>query len=183
VLVGKSKDAKPTYYYYVFETAYQNGVIPNSLSGVIQKDRALAELAVIAPEQMEERMAFVNALEMSRSLDESGRVALYGIYFDTDKNTLRPDSLPTLQEIVKLLSANPQMKIHVVGHTDNQGTPDYNLDLSRRRAASVVRELTAKYGVAASRLNSFGCGLFAPVASNESEEGRAKNRRVELVKW
>ncbi len=108
VLVGKSKDAKPTYYYYVFETAYQNGVIPNSLSGVIQKDRALAELVVIAPEQMEERMAFVNALEMSRSLDESGRVALYGIYFDTNKNTLRPDSLPTLQEIVKLLSANPR---------------------------------------------------------------------------
>ena len=187
VLVGKSKDAKPTYYYYyyyyVFETAYQNGVIPNSLSGVIQKDRALAELVVIAPEQMEERMAFVNALEMSRSLDESGRVALYGIYFDTDKNTLRPDSLPTLQEIVKLLSANPQMKIHVVGHTDNQGTPDYNLDLSRRRAASVVRELTAKHAIAADRLDSFGCGWYAPITSNDSDEGRAKNRRVELVKW
>jgi outer membrane protein OmpA-like peptidoglycan-associated protein len=70
-----------------------------------------------------------------------------------------------------------------VGHTDNQGKPDYNLDLSRRRAASVLRELTSKNGIAADRLDSFGCGLYAPVASNESEEGRAKNRRVELVKW
>ena len=71
----------------------------------------------------------------------------------------------------------------MVGHTDNQGKPDYNLDLSRRRAASVVAALTAKYGIAATRLDAFGCGLYAPVDSNEAEEGRAKNRRVELVQW
>jgi outer membrane protein OmpA-like peptidoglycan-associated protein len=71
----------------------------------------------------------------------------------------------------------------VVGHTDNQGKPDYNLDLSRRRAAAVVRELTLKYGIAADRLSSFGCGFYSPVASNETEDGKAKNRRVELVKW
>lgn len=182
VLVGKTKDAKPTYY-YIFVTAYKDGVIPEALSSMVQKDRALAELVVIAPEQMEEKMMFVNAQEMSRSLEDSGKVALYGINFDTDKDTLRPDSQPTLQEIGKLLTANPQLKIRVVGHTDNQGKADYNLDLSRRRAASVVRELTSKYGLAANRLESFGCGLYAPVASNESEEGRAKNRRVELVKW
>jgi outer membrane protein OmpA-like peptidoglycan-associated protein len=70
-----------------------------------------------------------------------------------------------------------------VGHTDNQGRADYNLDLSRRRAASVVRELAGKYGIAPERLDSFGCGLYAPVASNENEDGRAKNRRVELVQW
>jgi outer membrane protein OmpA-like peptidoglycan-associated protein len=120
---------------------------------------------------------------MSRSLEDTGKVALYGIYFDTDKDALRPDSQPTLQEISKLLAANPQLNIRVVGHTDNQGKADYNLDLSRRRAAGVLRELTSKYGVAANRLDSFGCGLYAPVASNASEEGRAKNRRVELVKW
>jgi outer membrane protein OmpA-like peptidoglycan-associated protein len=182
VLVGKTKDAKPTYY-YIFVTAYKDGVIPEALSGMVQKDRALAELVVIAPEKMEEKMMFVNAQEMSRSLEDSGKVALYGILFDTDKDTLRPDSQPTLQEIAKLMTANPQLKIRVVGHTDNQGKTDYNLDLSRRRAASVVRELTSKYSLAANRLESFGCGLYAPVASNESEEGRAKNRRVELVKW
>ena len=182
VLVGKTKDAKPTYY-YIFVTAYKDGVIPEALSDMVQKDRALAELVVIAPEKMEEKMTFVNAQEMSRALEDSGKVALYGILFDTDKDTLRTDSQPTLQEIAKLMAANPQLKIRVVGHTDNQGKTDYNLDLSRRRAASVVRELTSKYGLAANRLESFGCGLYAPVASNESEEGRAKNRRVELVKW
>jgi OOP family OmpA-OmpF porin len=70
-----------------------------------------------------------------------------------------------------------------VGHTDNQGKPEYNLDLSRRRAASIVAELTGKYGIAANRMDAFGCGLYSPVASNEAEAGRAKNRRVELVQW
>jgi OmpA-OmpF porin, OOP family len=71
----------------------------------------------------------------------------------------------------------------VVGHTDNQGKPDYNLDLSRRRAAAVAREMTSKYGIAANRMDAFGCGQYAPTASNDLDEGRAKNRRVELVKW
>ncbi|MBZ5591850.1 MAG: OmpA family protein [Acidobacteriia bacterium] len=182
LLVGRSKDPKPTYY-YVFVTVYKDGVIPERLNGMVQKDRAIAQLVVIAPEHMEEKMTFVNADEMSHSLSDAGKVALYGIYFDTDKDSIRGDSQPTLQEIAKLMTANLQLKLHIVGHTDNQGKPDYNLELSRRRAANVVRELTSKFGVAAGRLDSFGCGLYAPVASNESEEGRAKNRRVELVKW
>jgi OmpA-OmpF porin, OOP family len=182
ILVGKSKDAAPTYY-YVFVTAYRAGGMPDRLQASVTKDRALAQLVVVAPEKMEEKMAFVNAGDMSKSLVDSGKVALYGIYFDTDKDSLRPDSQPTLQEIAKLLKADPKLNVQVVGHTDNQGKPDYNLDLSRRRAASVVRELTSKYAIEPGRLGSFGCGLYAPVASNESEDGRAKNRRVELVKW
>ena len=182
VLVGKSKDAKPAYY-YVFVTAYKDGVMPDRLRASISKDRAIAQLVVVTPEKMEEKMTFVNAGDMSKSLLDTGKVALYGIYFDTDKDSLRPDSQPTLQEIAKLLNTDQKLNLHVVGHTDNQGKPDYNLDLSRRRAASVVRELISKYAVAAGRLDSFGCGLYAPVASNESEEGRTQNRRVELVKW
>jgi len=182
VLVGKSKDASPTYY-YVFVTSYRDGNMPDRLQSVVKKDIALAELVVVAPQQMEKNMAFVNAGEMSRSLADSGKIALYGIYFDTDKDSLRPDSQATLQEIAKLLTDNRNLKVSVVGHTDNQGKPDYNLDLSRRRAAAVVRELTSKYGIAADRLNSFGCGFYAPVASNDTEAGKAKNRRVELVKW
>jgi outer membrane protein OmpA-like peptidoglycan-associated protein len=182
LLVGKTKDAKPAYY-YVFVTAYNDGVIPERLAGKVVKGRTLAEVIVVVPEQMEAKMTFVNADEMSKSLTDNGSVSLYGIYFDTDKDVLRPDSQPTLQEIDKLLKANPQLKLHVVGHTDNQGAPEHNLDLSRRRAASVVGELTSKFGIAAGRLDSFGCGLYAPVASNAAEEGRAKNRRVELVKW
>ncbi len=109
-------------------------------------------------------------------------MARYGIYFDTDKDVLKPESQPTIAEIVKLLKSDPALRIHVVGHTDNQGKTDYNLDLSRRRAASVVYALSSQ-GIAAGRLDSFGCGVYAPVASNETEEGRAKNRRVELTRW
>jgi len=182
VLVAKSKDAKPVYY-YLFVTSYRDGVIPQHLQDSVTKDSALAELIVIAPQAMEENMTLLNAAEMSKALADSGKVALYGINFDTNQDTLRPDSEPALREIGKLLTDNPRLKIHVVGHTDDQGKPDYNLDLSRRRAAAVTRELTSRYGVATNRLDSFGCGPYAPMASNDSEEGRAKNRRVELVKW
>ena len=182
VLVAKSKDAMPIYY-YVFVTVYRDGNMPDRLRGSVVKDRAIAQLVVVTPEKMETKMTFVNADDMSKAIVESGKVALYGVYFDNDKDSLRADSQPTLQEIAKLLTASPKLKLQVVGHTDNQGTPDYNLDLSRRRAASVVRALTSSYGVPASRLSSFGCGPYSPVGSNETEEGRAKNRRVELVKW
>jgi OmpA-OmpF porin, OOP family len=182
VLVAKSKDAKPTYY-YIFVTSYRDGVIPPRLQNSVTKERALAELIVIAPEAMEENMTLLNAGDMSKALADSGKVALYGINFDTDKDTLRPDSEPTLQEIGKLMADNPRLKLHVVGHTDNQGKPEYNLDLSRRRAATVAHELSSRYGIAADRLDSFGCGQYAPAVSNDAEEGRAKNRRVELVKW
>ena len=182
VLVAKSKDAKPTYY-YLFVTSYRDGVIPLRLQGSVAKERSIAELIVIAPQAMEENMTLLNAADMSQALADAGKVSLYGINFDTDKDTLRPDSEPTLKEIGKLLAENPGLRIHVVGHTDDQGKPDYNLDLSRRRAAAVTQALTSTYGVAANRLDSFGCGPYAPAASNDSEEGRAKNRRVELVKW
>jgi OmpA-OmpF porin, OOP family len=182
VLVAKSKDAIPIYY-YVFVTVYRDGNMPDRLTASVVKDRAIAQLVVVTPEKMETKMTFVNADDMSKAIVESGKVALYGVYFDNDKDSLRAGSQPTLQEIAKLLTANPKLKLQVVGHTDNQGTPDYNLDLSRRRAASVVRALTSSYGVPASLLSSFGCGPYSPVAANETEDGRAKNRRVELVKW
>jgi outer membrane protein OmpA-like peptidoglycan-associated protein len=182
VLVAKSKDAKPTYY-YVFVTSYRDGVIPLRLQRSVAKESALAELIVMAPQAMDENMTLLNAAAMSKALADSGRVLLYGITFDTDKDTLRPDSEPTLKEIGTLMADSPRLKIHVVGHTDNQGKLDYNLDLSRRRAAAVTRDLITKYGIAANRMDSFGCGPYAPAASNDSEEGRAKNRRVELVEW
>jgi outer membrane protein OmpA-like peptidoglycan-associated protein len=120
---------------------------------------------------------------MKQAIHDSGKVALYGLFFDTDKDAVKPESQPTLAEIAKLLKSTPSLRLHVVGHTDNQGKSDYNLDLSRRRAASVVAELTGKHGIAANRLDAFGCGMYSPVASNDAEDGRAKNRRVELVQW
>lgn len=181
ILVGKSRDAKPNYY-VVFASAYKDGIIPERLEGKVQKGQALAQLVVVSADVMEKKMAFVNADDMKQSIRDSGKVALYGLYFDTDKDVVKAESQPTLAEIAKLMKGDSSLKLHVVGHTDNQGKSDYNLGLSKRRAASVVAELT-KLGIAAARLDSFGAGLYSPVASNSSEEGRAKNRRVELVEW
>jgi OOP family OmpA-OmpF porin len=182
VLTGKSKDSQPTWY-FVFITSYRDGLIPDRLQSAVKKDRTLIHIAVLAPEKLQNNMEFVNAADMARALKETGKIALYGIHFDTDKDTLRADSKAMLDEISRMLASDPQVRLHVVGHTDNQGTPDHNLDLSRRRAAAVVRALTSQYGIAAPRLDSFGCGLYAPMASNADEDGRAKNRRVELVRW
>jgi outer membrane protein OmpA-like peptidoglycan-associated protein len=164
-------------------TAYNDGVIPERLQGRVEKGRALAQLVVISPDVLEKKMAFLNAGDMKQAIHDSGQVAVYGLYFDTDMDAIKPESEPALAEIAKLLKNDASLRLHVVGHTDNQGKPDYNLGLSHRRAASVVAELTSKYGIAANRLDAFGCGVYSPVASNEAEIGRAKNRRVELVQW
>ncbi len=127
------------------------------------------------------KVVFVDADAMQKSITSSGRVALYGIFFDTNRDTLKPDSKPTLEQIARLLNSNPGLKLVVAGHTDNQGGFDYNVDLSRRRAAAVVAALVAGYGIAGDRLTPFGAGMAAPAAPNTTDEGRAKNRRVELV--
>lgn len=137
-------------------------------------------LRIIEKKLMEQDVV-ANADSMSQSINATGKVALYGIYFDFGKAVLKPESDPTLAEIVKLLQAGPNLKLYVVGHTDNVGTLDANLQLSRDRADAVVKALIGKYGIAASRLQPLGVGPAAPVESNKTEEGRAKNRRVELV--
>jgi OOP family OmpA-OmpF porin len=182
MVVGKSKDAQPTYY-VVFVTAFRAGGMPDRLRKAMTKGRALAQLVVVSVDTIEQKMAFVNAGDMKQALHDLGKVALYGLYFDPDKDAVKAESQPTMAEIAKLMKADASLRLHVVGHTDNEGKPDYNLELSRRRAASVVAQLTSKYGIAANRLDAFGCGLYAPVASNEAESGRGKNRRVELVRW
>lgn len=144
--------------------------------------RALVLLDVIETVPMETGMVTVDAAAMAKDIAATGRVALYGIYFDTDKADLKPESGPTLQEIAELLKQDPALKVYVVGHTDNVGGFDYNMRLSQRRAASVVDNLTTKHGIQPARLKAAAVGLLAPVAPNDTEEGRAKNRRVELVK-
>ncbi len=128
-----------------------------------------------------DRIVFVDASAMQKSIAETGRVALYGILFDTDRAEIKPESKPTIDEIVKFLRANPGLNVIVAGHTDSQGAFDYNVELSRRRAASVVAALTAQ-GIGAARLTAFGAGMASPVASNDNDQGRARNRRVEIVK-
>jgi len=94
---------------------------------------------------------------------------------------VKPDSAATMQEIVKMLKLDPNLKLYVVGHTDNVGGLAANVDLSKRRATAVVQALVSQYGVSAARLDAFGAGPYAPVASNDTEASRALNRRVELV--
>jgi len=115
-------------------------------------------------------------------LKASGHVEVPGVYFDTGKAELKPESDAAVAEIAKLLKADPALKVYVVGHTDNVASLDLNTKLSQARAEAVVQALVAKHGIAAARLIGRGVGPLTPVASNDSEEGRARNRRVELVK-
>lgn len=123
-----------------------------------------------------------DAAAMSDGLKASGHIALYGIHFDTNKSEVKPESKPALEQIAKLLAQNPDLNLKVVGHTDMTGSLDANMKLSQERGAAVVQALVSQHGVAASRLHGYGVGPLAPVASNDTDEGRAKNRRVELVK-
>ncbi len=107
------------------------------------------------------------------------RFVLRNVHFDFDKSNLRPDSLPVLDEAVEILMQEAAVHVVVEGHTDWIGTAEYNLKLSERRAESVRRYLVA-HGIAASRLRSVGMGKSQPVATNETADGRAQNRRVEL---
>lgn len=134
-----------------------------------------------------EKQAMVQEVTASAAIFEAGlkstgHVEVPGIFFDTGKADLKPESAAALTEIAKLLKAEPTLKVFVVGHTDNTASLDLNIKLSQARAESVVQALVAQHGMAATRLAGRGVGPLAPVASNDTEEGRAKNRRVELVK-
>lgn len=122
-----------------------------------------------------------DASSLSSEIEKSGHVAVYGINFDTGKATIQPDSEKVLAQIVQLLQQSPDLKLRIEGHTDNQGTAAANQLLSEKRAQAVVAWL-GSHRIAASRLTAKGLGQTAPIADNTTEEGRAKNRRVELVK-
>ncbi len=122
-----------------------------------------------------------DAAALACGIQAEGKVAVYGITFDTGKAEVKPESAATLAEIAKMLNADAALKLHVVGHTDNVAGFDLNMKLSQARAEAVVQALVTKHSIAAARLKPYGVGPLAPVATNANEEGRAKNRRVELV--
>ncbi len=123
----------------------------------------------------------VGAAALGRDLAAQEHVPLYGIYFDSDKADVKPESKPAIDEVARPLRANPEPRVIRVGHTDNAGVLACNLDLSKRRAEAVKAVLVRDCGIAADRLDAAGVGFFAPVASNRDAAGRAKNRRVEIV--
>ncbi|MEW8549818.1 MAG: OmpA family protein [Candidatus Thiodiazotropha endolucinida] len=144
-------------------------------------DKVATFLDVIEAEPLEGGLITISAEQLQEDILQEGHTALYGVYFDTNKADLKPASKPTLDEVSRLLHENADLKILVVGHTDNAGELAYNVLLSQRRAQAVINALVNSYGIDAGRLHAFGAGMYAPVASNSSEKGRALNRRVELV--
>ncbi len=123
-----------------------------------------------------------NADAFADGLKTTGHIAVEGIFFETAKSVLTAESAPAIAEVAKLLKGDAGLKLYVVGHTDNAGALEGNMKLSQDRAQSVVQALVRTHGIETARLKAYGDGPYAPVASNDAEEGRAKNRRVELVK-
>jgi outer membrane protein OmpA-like peptidoglycan-associated protein len=147
-----------------------------SIQGRVQQFMQIVESA-----QVETGKVLVDAKAIGNALRSEGKIALYGLQFDTNKASIKPESESTLGEMAKILKSDSALKVYIVGHTDNQGSVDINLPLSQKRAEAVVDALSKKYGIAANRLQARGVADFSPVASNGAEEGRAKNRRVEMV--
>lgn len=143
-------------------------------------DGGCYELDIVEKKAMEQEVV-ADAKSLAQDISSTGHASIYGIHFDFNKAVVKPESEPSLKEIAKLLKRNPGLKLYVVGHTDNVGKIDYNMKLSQGRADAVVKSLVTKYGVAQNRLNPYGVGPLTPSATNKTEKGRAKNRRVELV--
>lgn len=154
-------------------------VVYTAFGGSLVKNSPIVQLDVIEVKALEKGL--VTAGTMADELAKSGRIAIYTLYFDTDKADIKPESDPTLKEISRLIQQSPGLNLYIVGHTDNTGALAHNVDLSQRRAEAIVKALTLNHGVEAARLRSAGVGPLAPVAANQTENGRAKNRRVELV--
>jgi OOP family OmpA-OmpF porin len=169
------------------ECADYNGL--NMMVGKVVKegDEMWVELATLGGDEYYRTIVIkelmkqdVTGSEMFEALNRDGHVALY-INFDTGKSVIRDESRPIIEQIVQMLKENPQLKLSVEGHTDNTGNPASNKTLSEERAKSVVSAIVSQ-GIDVVRLSAAGYGQDKPIADNNTEEGRAMNRRVELVK-
>ena len=147
------------------------------------RDVPVIHLEIVEEADFKAALQVVTPDEITESINEKGRVAIYGIYFDFDSDVLKPGSAAAIEAIAAALNNNPDLKTYVVGHTDNQGSYEYNLNLSNRRAAAVVKALISTHGIPSERLLAAGVGPVAPVSTNRTEKGQALNRRVELVEF
>lgn len=172
---------------YLF--AKQERADGNLYAGVLVVDmplhtppRAGAYVVVVQEKPMDKGMQTIDANALDRSLLVQGKALVYGIHFDFDKSEIKPDSQPQIEQIAKLMQDHPGMRLRIAGYTDNVGGDDYNLALSARRADAIAAALARNHGIAPERLSAEGRGARDPVASNDTEDGRAKDRRVELTK-
>jgi outer membrane protein OmpA-like peptidoglycan-associated protein len=143
-------------------------------------DEPLARVDLVEASKSES-LVRVTAGSLAKDIAKLGSVAVYDIFFDTNAAELKPESRPALSAIAELLKADNKLRLIVVGHTDSVGTLDRNMDLSLRRAQAVVASLVSQHGVERDRLDARGVGPLAPVAPNDTEQNRSKNRRVQLL--
>ena len=154
---------------------------PITLKFAIDED-TLTVVKIAYPVEQPAAKGDTAAPQIEQALEKTGRADVYGIYFDFGSAVIKPESEPVLKEIADVMGKNPSWKLSVEGHTDNIGGDAYNLDLSKKRAAAVKEALVTRYHVAADRLTTVGYGASRPKATNDTLEGRARNRRVELVR-
>lgn len=184
VLKGKGKAGNAV---YVSLYAFQLNDVSTGFAELVEKHKlakgqTVLRVDLLETKAMTERMTVVKADEITQSIEKTGRVAIYGVNFDTDKAEIKPESAEALTEMAKAVkAAAPGRKFLIVGHTDNTGDYGRNQTLSQKRAAAVTAELSQRYGIPAASLIPVGVGMAAPVAPNTDEAGRAKNRRVEIV--
>lgn len=165
-----------------FYVAAKKGNVYVAVSGKRYSDNeTVVLLDIIEATEMQDDLITVNAEYMTNKLKETGHVALQGILFDLNKATIKEESKPLLAEIAKMMNNNPTFKLYVVGHTDMTAELKYNMELSSQRASAVVNYLVEQHKIASTRFSPQGVGPLSPISSNETEEGRSKNRRVELV--
>ena len=152
------------------------------VADLVQRETSGVVITVVETKPMDTGLVTIDADALGKAMLAEGKVALYGVHFDTDSAVIKPDSKAQLDEVAALLAAQPDLKLYVTGHTDSTGSFDHNMQLSAARAAAVVEFLVSTYGVDPARLAPAGLGPTSPVAANETEEGKAKNRRVEIVR-
>jgi outer membrane protein OmpA-like peptidoglycan-associated protein len=190
VIVGNASGVEPGHPLFDGADAWVTGIGKGKTGGKVYMAQGCSDyqgqyvsghLCVIETQAMQQKVE-ITADFMAEEIEKTGRIALYGINFATGKADITPDSAVTLEQIAELLQKKPGWKIRIEGHTDTVGNAKANLDLSVRRAQAVKQYLVEKQGVAGNRLTTDGLGGEKPVADNKSEDGRAKNRRVELVK-
>jgi OmpA-OmpF porin, OOP family len=152
-----------------------------SIAAVAAGKKTHYTLVTILAESM--NMGNVTLDVLTEGIDKAGKIAIYNIYFDTNKSEVKEESASALAVIANYLKSNPNRKFIVVGHTDNTGNFDSNIKLSNDRAEAVFEKLVADHGVARTQLTTYGIGSTSPVMTNATDEGKAKNRRVELVEF
>jgi len=123
----------------------------------------------------------VTAENIAKGIQTDGHIAVYDILFETGKSDIKPESDATIKNVAEYMNANPTKKFYIVGHTDNVGDFAANMTLSENRAKAVLNDLITKYAVKAEQLKAYGVSSLAPIGTNTTEEGKAKNRRVDIV--